>query len=81
VILTTENKFNRNILNVYKNNEWRTVECPEIVINRSSIDPTKSKLIVQLEIKDINGYWKNGLSFKSMHLRTVIPSDTDSEIE
>lgn len=74
-ILTTQYKFNRNIINQYKKDEWCIVECPEIVINRSSIDPTKSKLIVKLEIKDINGYWKNGLSFKGMRLRTVPPSD------
>jgi len=81
VILTTQYKFNRNIITQHNKDEWCIVECPEIIINRSSIDPSKSKLIVQLEIKDINGNWKNGLSFKSMHLRTVIPSDIDSEIE
>ncbi len=57
------------------------MKCPEIVVNRSFIDPTKSKLIVKLEIKDINGYWKKGLSFKGMRLRSVPPNDPDQQKE
>jgi len=78
VICETENKFNRSTLNIYKNAEWRSVECPEIVVDRSKIDQRKSRLRVELQIKDLNGYWKNGISFKGMRLRKVISSDDSS---
>jgi len=78
-------KFDRRILNEYKNDEWRVVESPEIIVDHSIIDQTKSRLRVQLEIKDLNGYWKNGISFKGMRLRKLVPvdssSNTDNETE
>jgi len=80
VLMTTENKFNRNIIKQYNNDEWNIVECPEIIVDRSSIDPNKAKIIIELEIKDINGNWKHGLSFKGMRLRRVTSSDSDSNI-
>jgi len=78
-IMSTENQFKSTTLNLYKNAEWRIVECPEIKVDRSNIDPTNTKIIVKLEIRDTNGYWKNGLSFRGMRLRKVIPSNSDTE--
>jgi len=79
-VMSTENQFKSTTLNLYKNAEWRIVECPEIKVDRSHLNPTNTKIVVELEIKDTNGYWKNGLSFKGMRLRRVIPSGSDTEI-
>lgn len=80
-IMTSQNKFTNEILNIYRNDEWRIVEAPEIIVNHSLIDNKKSKIVVELEIKDINGYWKNGLNFKGMRLRKVEPTDSDSDVD
>ncbi|ORX84752.1 hypothetical protein BCR32DRAFT_325769 [Anaeromyces robustus] len=70
-IMATQNKFNRRILQKYRNNEWCIIECPEIIVDRSKIDSSQSKISVELEIKDTSGIWKKGISFKGMRLRKV----------
>jgi len=79
-IMSSEFIFNRNILKVYRNNEWRIVECPEIKVNHSVIDQNKSRIMVELEIKDISSYWKTGITFKGIRLRNVVSTENESDI-
>ncbi|ORY18883.1 hypothetical protein LY90DRAFT_677165 [Neocallimastix californiae] len=68
VIMKTKYQIDRDTVNLYANDDdqWCIIEGGEIKVDRSHIDPKRTKVAVHLEIRDVDGYYKEGFSFKGM---------------
>jgi len=77
--MKTKYQIDRDTVNLYANDDdqWCIIEGGEIKVDRSHIDPKRTKVAVHLEIRDVDGYYKEGFSFKGMRLRRIDKEDNN----